>query len=203
MQGMPRAHRKIARDTKETRILVEVNLDEPGETAIATGVGFFDHMLTHIAHHGRIGLRAEAEGDLHIDAHHTVEDVGIALGQALSRALGDAHGIRRYGQATVPMDEALAEAVLDISGRPFLVFDAHIPKVTLGDFDAELAEEFFRALAVNARMTLHLRLHYGQNVHHCLEGLFKAFARALATAVAHDPTVRGAPSTKGVIERGV
>jgi len=192
----------IERNTNETRIRIELDLDEPRPPEIATGVGFFDHMLTHIAHHGRIGLTVAAEGDLHIDPHHTVEDTGIVLGKALSEALGNAHGIRRYGHAAVPMDEALAEAALDISGRPFLVFDAGIPKVRLGDFDAELAEEFFRALAVNARFTLHLRLHYGTNVHHCLEGLYKAFARALAEAVALDPSLTGAPTTKGVIERG-
>ncbi len=192
----------LARNTNETRIRVDLNLDESSSPVIATGVGFFDHMLTHIAYHGRFGLRVSAEGDLHIDPHHTVEDVGITLGKALNEALGEAHGIQRYGHAAVPMDEALAEAIVDISGRPFLVFDAAIPKVRLGDFDAELAEEFFRALAVNARITLHLRLHYGQNVHHCLEALFKACARALAEAVQPVPGMTGAPSTKGVIEKG-
>ena len=192
--------KSLSRKTNETSISVEVNLDGQGEANIDTGVGFFDHMLTHLAKHGQFDITVKAEGDLHIDAHHTVEDVGILLGQAFLQAIGEPVGLTRFGHAVIPMDEALAEAAIDFSGRPFLVFNADIPKVRLGDFDAELAEEFFRAFAMNSRITLHLNLHYGTNVHHGVEVLFKAYARALRQALTIDPTATGIPSTKGVLE---
>jgi imidazoleglycerol-phosphate dehydratase len=163
-------------------------------------VGFFDHMLTHLAKHGLFDVTVQAQGDLEIDAHHTVEDVGICLGKAFLKALGEPVGITRYGRATVPMDEALAEAAVDVSGRPFLVFNADMPGARVGEFDAELAREFFQAFAMNSRITLHLNLRYGSNVHHSIEGLFKAFARALREAVSQDPRVKGVPSTKGMLQ---
>ena len=191
---------EIVRETKETRIKVSVNLDGSGEAEVSTGIGFFDHMLTHLAKHGRFDVRVEAKGDLEIDAHHTVEDVGICLGQAFLKAVGGAEGLSRFGHAVLPMDEALAEAAVDFSGRPYLVFRADLPKTMVGDFDTELAEEFFRAFAMNSRMTIHIVLRYGSNAHHCIEVMFKAFARALPRALALDPGVEGVPSTKGVIE---
>jgi len=190
----------LERKTNETQITVSIVLDGEGRADVSTGVGFFDHMLTHLARHGLFDITVKATGDLHIDAHHTVEDVGICLGQAFLQALGDLKGITRYGHAVVPMDEALAEAAIDCSGRPFLVFDAALPHGKLGDFDTELAEEFFRAFAVNSRTTLHLILRYGKNSHHGIEGLFKAFARALGQAVRIDPRVKDVPSTKGLLQ---
>ena len=190
----------IKRNTNETRIEVRVNLDGAGKSEIQTGVGFFDHMLDHIARHGLLDLSVQAKGDLHIDPHHTVEDVGICLGKALLEAIGEPKGLTRYGHAVVPMDEALAEATIDCSGRPFLTFKGDLPQGSPGGFDAELAEEFFRAVAVQGRMTLHLELRYGRNLHHCIEGLFKAFGRALRAAVQKDPRVEGIPSTKGMLE---
>jgi imidazoleglycerol-phosphate dehydratase len=191
---------EISRETKETRIRVSVNLDGTGQSDVSTGIGFFDHMLTHLAKHGFFDITVKADGDLHIDAHHTVEDVGICLGQAFLKAIGTPEGIRRYGHAVIPMDEALAEAAADFSGRPYLVYRADIPKVILGTFDTELAEEFLRAFAMNARLTLHVILRYGSNAHHGVEVMFKAFARALGEALSRDPRVKGVPSTKGVIE---
>jgi imidazoleglycerol-phosphate dehydratase len=191
---------ELSRETRETSIQAAIELDGTGEATVNTGVGFFDHMLVHLAHHGRMNLRVEAKGDLHIDAHHTVEDIGICLGQAFRAALGEPRGIARFGHAVIPMDEALAEATVDVSGRPFLVFRADIPKVKLGDFDAELAEEFMRAFAMHSKCTVHLELRYAGNVHHAIEVMFKAFARALAAAVAKDDRVEGIPSTKGVLE---
>jgi imidazoleglycerol-phosphate dehydratase len=188
------------RGTAETQISVEVNLDGAGKAATATEIGFFDHMLDQLARHGGIDLTVEAEGDLHVDAHHTVEDTGICLGQAMREALGDCSGIARYGHAAVPMDEALAECVVDISGRPYLVFDAELGSGAAGAFDAELTEEFFRALSSHARITIHLMLRRGNNLHHCIEALFKAFAQALRAAVAEKEGRNGVPSTKGVIE---
>ncbi|MDF2629902.1 MAG: hisB [Symbiobacteriaceae bacterium] len=190
---------KVARETKETNIYAEWNLDGAGVAAVRTGVPFFDHMLDQIARHGLTDLTLTAEGDTQIDAHHTVEDTGIVLGQALRQALGDAKGIRRYGSAFVPMDETLAFAAIDVSGRPFLVFSATFPREKVGEFDTELVQEFFRALAFNAGITLHLKIEYGQNSHHMIEGLFKAFAKALDQALAIDPRVTGVPSTKGVL----
>ena len=188
----------IERKTGETEVSVELTLDG-GEAAISTGVGFFDHMLELVARHGRLGLRVRATGDLETGAHHTVEDVGIAFGRALDEALGDRAGIRRYGHAVVPMDETLGEAAIDISGRPFCRFGADLPPVTIAGFDAELAEEFFRAVASAARLTLHVETRYGSNAHHLVEAGFKAFARALREAVAIDPEESGVPSTKGTL----
>lgn len=189
----------VARKTRETDIAVTWNLDGSGQAEIATGVPFFDHMLDQIARHGLNDLIVKTEGDIEIDFHHTVEDTGIALGQALRQALGQAKGIRRYGSASVPFDETLALAAVDVSGRPFLVFDAQFPREKVGDFDTELVQEFFRALAFHAGITLHLKVQYGQNTHHMIEGLFKAFARALYDATTIDPRVTGVPSTKGAL----
>jgi len=186
------------RETAETRVELELDLGG-GEASAATGVGFLDHMLDLVARHGGLGLRVRAEGDLQTGAHHTVEDVGIVLGQALDEALGDRAGIRRYGSALVPMDEALAECAIDISGRPLCVFDAELPVTSIAGFDTELAEEFFRAVANNAKLTLHVAVRYGTNAHHMIEAAFKAFARALRVAVAIDPDERGVPSTKGTL----
>jgi imidazoleglycerol-phosphate dehydratase len=189
---------EIERSTKETQISMQLSLDG-GEASASTGVGFLDHMLDLLARHGRLGLRVEARGDLETGAHHTTEDVGIVLGQAIDKALGDRAGIRRYGFATIPMDEALAECAIDISGRPFTVFDADLPDVNIAGFDTELAEEFFRAVANNAKLTLHVRVRYGTNAHHMIEAAFKAFARALREAVSVDPDEPGVPSTKGTL----
>lgn len=189
---------EIKRDTKETQVSLKLSLDG-GESSISTGVGFLDHMLDLLARHGRLGIELEAKGDLETGAHHTTEDVGIVLGQAIDQALGDRAGIRRYGFATVPMDEALAECAIDISGRPLTVYEAEIPDVVIADFDTELTEEFFRAVANNSKLTLHLRVRYGSNAHHMVEGAFKAFARALREAVSIDPDEPGVPSTKGTL----
>jgi imidazoleglycerol-phosphate dehydratase len=186
------------RSTAETRIRLSLDLDG-GAASVATGVGFLDHMLELLARHGHLGLEVEATGDLETGAHHTTEDVGIVLGQALDEALGDRAGIRRYGQALVPMDEALAECSIDISGRPLCVFDAELPATSIAGFDTELAEEFFRAVAANARLTLHVSVRYGSNVHHMVEACFKAFARALREAVSIEPRESGVPSTKGTL----
>ena len=190
---------EITRKTAETDITLSLNLDGSGAADIATGVGFFDHMLTHIARHGLFDLKVRAAGDLHVDFHHTVEDVGIVLGQALARALGDKAGIRRFGHAAAPMDESLAEVAVDLSGRAFLVFNAafHAPKI--GEFDVELVEEFFRAFSGNARCNLHVNVRYGRNNHHIAEAIFKAAAKALSDAVRIDPRERGVPSTKGTL----
>ena len=189
---------EIKRDTKETEISLKLSLDG-GEARTATGVGFLDHMLDLLARHGRLGLEVEANGDLETGAHHTTEDVGIVLGQAIDEALGDRSGIRRYGFATIPMDEALAECAIDISGRPLTVYEADLPDVAIADFDTELTEEFFRAVANNAKLTLHVRVRYGSNAHHMVEAAFKAFARALRQAVSIDPDETGVPSTKGTL----
>lgn len=189
----------IERETSETKVKVELSLDG-GDVEVATGVPFFDHMLDQLGRHGRLGLRVAATGDLEIDAHHTVEDVGIALGEALTAALGDKRGITRYGDATVPMEECLAQVALDVSGRPLLVYDADIPAEAIGQFDTVLAEEFLQALCRAGGLTLHVRLLYGRNAHHAVEGIFKALARALGTAVAIDPRAPDQiPSTKGSI----
>ncbi|HEY1853435.1 MAG TPA: imidazoleglycerol-phosphate dehydratase HisB [Solirubrobacterales bacterium] len=194
---MSRATTKQRR-TGETEVRVALDLDG-GESGASTGVGFFDHMLDLLARHGRLGLRVEAVGDLQTGAHHTVEDVGIVLGQALDQALGDRAGIRRYGSALIPMDEALAECAIDVSGRPFVAFDAAIPAAEIAGFEAELTEEFFRAVATNAKLTVHLRVRSGSNAHHMVEAAFKAFARALRVAVSIDPQESGVPSTKGTL----
>ena len=189
----------IERKTAETQVTVKLNLDGEGKCDIATGIGFLDHMLTLLAKHGFMDLTVKATGDLDVDCHHTVEDVGIVLGEALQKALGDKVGIRRYGNCFIPMDETLAQVCLDFSGRPFLVFGAEIPKIKLGNFDAEMTEEFFRALAMHCGLTLHIRVLYGSNVHHIIEGIFKAFARAVAEAVSYDARVKGVMSSKGVL----
>jgi imidazoleglycerol-phosphate dehydratase len=195
---MPRTA-QLRRDTSETRIELSLNLDGRGHGEIATGVGFFDHMLTLLARHSLIDLTVKAAGDLHVDAHHTVEDVGICYGRALAQALGDKAGIRRYGSATLPMDETLVTAALDLSGRPLLVWKADVPLETLGTFNSQLAEEFWRGVASNAALTLHVVCHHGSNTHHIIEGIFKATARALREAVELDPRSPGIPSTKGVL----
>lgn len=187
----------IHRQTKETDIKVTVDLDGQGTFRGTVGVGFVDHMLDLFARHGRMDLEVEGKGDLHIDQHHLVEDLGITLGQALVRAAGDKAGMARFGQAAVPMEETLVECVLDFCGRPYLVFPEQMPLGKVGEFDIELTEDFFRALAMNAGLTLHLRLPYGRNAHHIIEALFKATARALAQAVKIDPEVKGVLSTKG------
>jgi imidazoleglycerol-phosphate dehydratase len=189
---------EISRKTTETEVTLELDLDG-GDVAVGTGVGFFDHMLELLGRHAAVGLRIEAKGDLDTGAHHTVEDVGIALGQALDRALGDRAGISRYGYVAVPMDEALGVCAIDISGRPLCLFGADLPPVSIAGFDAELVEEFFRAVATNAKLTLHLGTRYGSNAHHMVEACFKAFARALRQAVAIDPRESGVPSTKGTL----
>jgi len=186
------------RKTGETEVKLSLDLDG-GESSAATGVGFLDHMLDLLARHGGLGLVVEAKGDLETGAHHTVEDVGIVLGQALDEALGDRSGIRRYGSALVPMDESLAECAIDISGRPLCVFEAELPPTSIAGFDSELAEELFRAVANNAKLTLHISVRAGTNVHHMIEACFKAFARALRVAVSVDPDADGVPSTKGTL----
>jgi imidazoleglycerol-phosphate dehydratase len=192
---------EIARTTSETEIHVRLDLDGTGRGRIATGIGFLDHMLTALCRHSLIDMDIAATGDLHIDFHHTTEDVGIVLGQAVRQALGDKRGIRRYGQALVPMDEALVEAALDISGRPFLAWEARFTRDKVGEMDTELFEEFFRAFAMNAGITLHVTQKAGTNAHHVAEGCFKALARALRMAVEPDPRMAGAiPSTKGSLE---
>ena len=190
---------KIDRRTAETDIHLTLSLDGEGAGQRDTGVGFFDHMLDLLARHGRFDLTVRARGDLQTGAHHTVEDVGICLGQALDQALGDRAGIHRYGQATVPMDESRASCAIDISGRGLLAFASPLPPGAIGNFDHELTEEFFRALASNARMTLHVTVEAGTNAHHVIEAVFKACARALRAAVAVDATERGVPSTKGTL----
>jgi imidazoleglycerol-phosphate dehydratase len=190
---------EIDRRTAETEIHVGLELDGNGAGQRDTGVGFFDHMLDLLARHGAINLTVRARGDLQTGAHHTVEDVGICIGQALDRALGDRAGITRYGDSTVPMDESRAACAIDISGRGLCAFESSLPPGAIGNFDHELAEEFFRALAANAKLTLHITVERGANAHHVIEAAFKACARALRTAVALDPTERGVPSTKGTL----
>ena len=191
---------EIRRTTKETDLFVRVGLDGRGEARVKTGLGFFDHMLEALARHGMLDLTVEAQGDLHVDGHHTVEDTGIALGTAIARALGDRAGIRRYGDALVPLDDALVRAVVDVSGRPYIHYDIEIPKwQMLGDYDVFLTPEFFRALVLNAGLTAHLDLVRGDNPHHIVEATFKAFARALDAATSLDPRVAGVPSTKGAL----
>ncbi len=190
---------EVQRNTLETQIRVRLDLDGSGKSKLATGVGFFDHMLDQIARHGLIDLDIEAKGDLHIDAHHTVEDVGIALGQALAKALGDKKGLRRYGHAYVPLDEALARVVVDLSGRPGLVFDVPFTRPLIGEFDVDLVREFFQGLVNHAAATVHIDCLRGDNSHHQAETVFKAFGRALRMAAEADPRVSGVPSTKGTL----
>ena len=191
---------EIRRTTKETDLHVRVRLDGRGDAKVRTGIGFFDHMLEALARHALLDLTVEAQGDLHVDGHHTVEDTGIALGLAIARALGDRAGIRRFADALVPLDEALVRAVVDVSGRPYLSYNIEIAKwQMLGDFDVFLTPEFFRGLVLNAGLTAHLDLVRGDNPHHIVEAAFKAFARALDTATSLDPRVVGVPSTKGAL----
>ena len=190
---------EITRNTNETQIKASWNLDEAGASQISTGVGFLDHMLTLLSGHSCTTLKIEAKGDTYVDCHHTVEDVGIVLGALLKEAAGDKKGIKRYGSFTLPMDEALVQVNIDFGGRPYIVFNADMPKVRLGDFDTEMTEEFFRAVAFNAGMTLHVNLVYGSNCHHIIEGMFKAFAHTLKEAVTVDDKISGVLSTKGVM----
>jgi imidazoleglycerol-phosphate dehydratase len=203
MDGPPTPPRRaeITRETAETSIRIAIDLDGSGRAEVATGIGFLDHMLTALARHAMIDLGVAAKGDLHIDFHHTAEDVGIVLGQCLKQALGDKRGIRRYGAALLPMDEALAECAIDISGRPFLAWSVPFARDKVGEMDTELFEEFFRALAFNAGITMHMTLKAGTNAHHVAEACFKAAARALRQATEPDPRAGGTiPSTKGVLE---
>jgi imidazoleglycerol-phosphate dehydratase len=190
---------KIARNTKETQIKLELNLDGSGKGAIDTGIGFFDHMLELLKKHALIDLTVKAKGDLNVDYHHTVEDVGLVFGQALDKALGDRRGLTRYGFASIPMDEALCETSLDLGGRPFLVMQCAMKHMMVKDFEVKLVEEFFRAVSVESRSNIHLRQIYGDETHHVCEGLFKSFARALRAAAGIDPREKGVPSSKGVI----
>lgn len=189
----------LDRSTRETQIHLELNLDGNGQVDLHTGVGFFDHMLELLARHGSLDLTVKAKGDLHVDAHHTVEDVGICLGQAIRTALGDKKGIRRYGHFTLPMEETLCTTAIDLSGRYFLVFNAPMPSPKIGDFDSELVEDFWQAVAANALCNLHVNIQYGRNTHHISEAIFKCVARALRMAVENDPRQPGIPSTKGAL----
>ncbi|MEK6210737.1 MAG: imidazoleglycerol-phosphate dehydratase HisB [Pseudomonadota bacterium] len=189
---------QVTRNTLETRISVKLNLDGSGNSKLATGIGFFDHMLNQVARHGMIDLEIEAKGDLHIDAHHTVEDVGITLGQAFAKAIGDKKGVRRYGHAYVPLDEALSRVVVDLSGRPGLEYAVEYARGLVGEFDIDLVHEFFQGFANHALVTLHIDNFKGRNAHHQAETIFKAFGRALRMAAEMDPRAAGAlPSTKG------
>ncbi|MBE7480483.1 MAG: imidazoleglycerol-phosphate dehydratase HisB [Polyangiaceae bacterium] len=190
---------RVERTTKETSVTVELDLDGTGKSSIDTPLPFLSHMLDQIARHGAIDLSVKAKGDVEIDGHHTTEDVGIVLGRAVLEALGDRAGIRRYGSATLPMDEALVTAALDLSGRPFFVWRVPLPKAKIGEFDVELAEVFFEAFARSAQANLHVQLHAGENLHHIVEICFKSFARALRSAVEIDPRAPGVPSTKGTL----
>ncbi len=190
---------RIERQTGETKITLSLNLDGTGVSGIRTGVGFLDHMLTLLSKHSLIDLDVEAEGDLHVDSHHTVEDVGISLGLALKQALGDKAGIRRYGDSTLPMDEALVTTAIDLSGRSFCVWNATVPNEMLGSFHSSLAEEFWRGATGSGAFNLHVLCHYGKNTHHIIEGIFKSTARSLRQAVESDPRSQGIPSTKGVL----
>lgn len=190
---------EVHRKTGETDISVRLNLDGEGKYDIDTGIGFLDHMLNLMAKHGLIDLKIKAKGDLEVDGHHTVEDVGIVLGQCLKKALGDKNGIKRYGTSFVPMDEALAYVSIDVSGRPFIVFDCNFTSEKLGEMDTELFEEFLRAFAFNSGITLHARVLYGKNNHHMIEAIFKALGRALREAVDRDYRINGVMSTKGIL----
>jgi len=194
---MEKRKSQVKRKTRETDIRIQLTLDGSGRSRIDSGIGFFDHMLELFARHGIFDLNLAAQGDLRVDYHHTVEDIGICLGQALARALGDKHGIRRYGEAAIPMDEALASVAVDLSGRSFLAYNVKVRRIKIGDFNVGLVKEFFRALTDQADLSLHINLLYGEDIHHCLEAVFKAFGRALRQAVEKDPRVRGVPSTKG------
>ncbi|HIF31636.1 MAG: imidazoleglycerol-phosphate dehydratase HisB [Pirellulaceae bacterium] len=195
---MPRTA-KISRSTNETQIELELSIDGVGKSDVQTGVGFLDHMLDLFARHGAFDLTVRGDGDLHVDQHHTVEDVGICLGQAFRQALGDKKGIRRYGAMTLPMEETLSTIAVDLSGRFFFVFQADFPTQKIGDFDSELVEDFWQAVAANALCNLHVLIHYGRNSHHIAEAIFKGVARALRSATEADPRMIGVPSTKGTL----
>jgi len=192
-------HAQIDRKTAETTISLSLTLDGAGKAEVATGVGFLDHMLTLLAKHGAFDLTVKAEGDLHVDQHHTVEDVGICLGQAFGMALGGKAGIRRYGHFTLPMEETLITSVVDLGGRAYFVFPVDFPSAKIGEFDSELVADFWQAFSANALCNLHIVLHHGRNSHHIAEGIFKATARALRMAVEADPRITGVPSTKGTL----
>ena len=191
---------EIERNTAETKIKLSLDLDGEGKVQIQTGIGFFDHMLTHIGKHSLSDLKVIADGDLEVDCHHTVEDVGIVLGQAIKQALGTKEGINRYGQAIIPMDEALILCAVDLSGRPYIDVDTPFTTDRIGTFDTEMVEEFFRAVGVNAGMNLHIQVLRGKNNHHIVEGMCKAFAKALLQAVTFNPRIKGVASTKGMLE---
>jgi len=190
---------EVRRKTKETSVVLKLNLDGTGKYVIETGIPFFDHMLSLLAYHSRTDLSLMAKGDIGVDAHHTVEDVGICLGDGIRKALGEAKGIQRYGAATIPMDETLVSVAIDLSMRPYLVFQMKLRRSRIGTFDPELVEEFFKALCNHARITLHINLLYGRNSHHMVEAVFKGFGRALREAVALDPRASEVPSTKGML----
>jgi imidazoleglycerol-phosphate dehydratase len=190
---------EIVRKTRETEVRLRIDLDGSGRAEIQTGVGFLDHMLELFARHGLFDLSVSCQGDLHVDAHHTTEDTGICLGQAIDRALGDKAGIRRYGHVILPMDEALVTCAVDLGGRPYWVWNAPMPSPKVGEFDSELVADFWQAVAVQGRMNLHVLLHYGRNTHHICEAIFKGLARSLRMAVERDPRDQGVPSTKGSI----
>lgn len=199
IEPTPQRKAKLSRKTRETDISLEINLDGSGQAQVHTGVGFFDHMLDHLARHSLCDLTISAKGDLHIDGHHTVEDVSLVLGSAIKEALGDKRGINRYGWASVPMEDSLANVALDFSGRPAFVFNVRFPTPKIGDFDVELVPEALRSLANTAGMNLHINVPYGTNSHHIAEGIYKALAKALRQAVTLDPRGTGIPSTKGVL----
>jgi imidazoleglycerol-phosphate dehydratase len=190
---------EVRRKTKETAVTLTLNLDGSGKHSIATGIPFFDHMLSLLAYHGRMDLSLKAKGDIGVDAHHTVEDVGICLGDGIRKALGEAKGIQRYGAATIPMDETLVSVAVDLSMRPYLVFQMKLRRSKIGTFDPDLVEEFFKALCNHARITLHINLLYGRNSHHMVEAVFKGFGRALREAVSFDKRATEVPSTKGML----
>lgn len=190
---------KITRKTSETDIVIGLELDGSGKASIDTGIGFFDHMLNSFAKHGLFDLTVKVKGDLDVDCHHTVEDTGIALGEAVKEALGDKKSIKRFGSFMLPMDESLVLCAIDLSGRPYFVYDADIKAERVGEFDTEMAKEFFYAVSYSAGMNLHIKELYGENAHHIIEAMFKAFARALDTAASTDPRVDGVPSTKGAL----
>ena len=191
--------KELARSTAETSIKLDFAIDGSGETAIKTGVGFFDHMLTLFTKHGLFDLKVDCDGDIEVDQHHTVEDIGIVLGQAFSESIGTKEGIDRYATISIPMDEALSTVSIDISGRPFFVYNVEGLKDKVGEFDTELVEEFFQAFVSHAKVTLHINLQYGKNSHHIIESIFKAFGRALSAASKTNPDVKGIPSTKGML----
>ena len=191
---------EIVRKTRETAIELSFNIDGTGKSDIQTGIGFLDHMLELFAKHGFFDLTIREKGDIHVDYHHSMEDLGLALGSAIAQAAGDKAGIRRYGSFLLPMDEALAEVALDLSGRPYLVYNADMPAAQVGDIDVRLFHEFFQALCVKAGLNMHIRLLAGEETHHCLEAIFKAFAKALDQATTYDPRVQGVLSTKGCLD---